>query len=66
MMKMYLRNSHAQQKHKAHKAAEVPVTTQDEPAANPGPMADSTFGENNSTDDSESNSDDEKWLVAIN
>jgi hypothetical protein len=61
MIIMYLRNSRAQEKRKARKAAEVPGTTQDVPATNTGLTvpSGSTGGGGSLSDDSDSDSDDE-------
>lgn len=61
MVIMYLRNSRAQEKRKARKAAKVLGGTQDGPAANTGPTAagDSAGGSLFNVSDSEDNSDDE-------
>lgn len=62
MMIMYLRNSHAQEKRKACKAAEVSGITQDAPTANTGPTAASSSTEEGPSDDldSEKDLDDDK------
>ena len=54
MVKMYLRNSRAQEKRKARKAAEAATAAQDPPVTNPGPAATGNNVERNDIDDSDS------------
>jgi hypothetical protein len=54
MVKLYLRNSRAQEKRKAREAAEVAATTQDVPVINPGLATASGSGGENRIDDSDS------------
>ena len=58
MVKMYLRNSRAQEKRKARKAAEDPTVTEDMPSPDPRPIAASGTTES-SSDDSDSEDDDD-------
>jgi hypothetical protein len=59
MVKMYLRNSRAQEKRKARDAAEVSAVTQDARVASPGPAAASGSAGRDDSDDSESDSDND-------
>jgi len=59
MVRMYLRNSRAQEKRKARKAANVSAIAQDAPAADAGPTAASDSAGGRVSEDSDSDSSDD-------
>ena len=58
MVKMYLRNSRAQEKRRARDTAKVSAVTQDVPTANPGPTVASGSTGGNVSDDLDSDDSD--------
>ena len=60
MMKMYLRNSRAQEKRKARKAAGVPAIAQDTSAVDPGLATTSNATQESSDNSSDSDSEDDE------
>jgi hypothetical protein len=59
MVRMYLRNSRAQEKRKARRAADVSAITQDVPATNAGLVAASSGAGRSDSEDSDSDSSDD-------